>query len=92
MKSPPAIIPGRYRRYDGEMFLVHCVAQHTEANYRLVIYHQESKPDLPEEWQASPDAVFRETVSVNGGQVQRFQRVEMKGPECAASCESEKTG
>lgn len=81
------IKPGMYRRFDGEIFQVICVAQHTEGNYKLVIYestadHPESDPKL-----ASPEGVFEERVPHKGHLVPRFQRI-----EDTVCSESEKTG
>jgi len=67
------ITPGRFIRFDGAEVKVLAVARHTEADYRLVVW---SLATHPEEWQASPEGVFKESVISGGRSVQRFRRID----------------
>jgi len=73
MRPIDKIIPGHYRRFDGVEVQVICVARHTEGDYSLVIW---SAMTQPADWQASPEGVFRETITSGGRQLPRFQRIE----------------
>lgn len=65
------IKPGRWQRNDGARFVVIAVAPHTEANYKLVVYHPENQPDNV---MATPTTVWLERRS--GGESYLFRRVE----------------
>lgn len=63
------LTPGKYI-FDGEVITVLGLAQHTEADYKLVIFHpEENRADL----RAMPESAFLERMS-NG--LPRFERME----------------
>lgn len=67
------ISAGRYENVQtGKIFVVLNVAKHTEANYRLVIMHEEDKPS---EWEATPETVFEERIIKDKIEATRFRRL-----------------
>jgi len=64
--------PGRYRHYKGREYEVIGVARHSETEEALVVYRC-LYGDFSL-W-VRPLAIFRETVTVEGRQVPRFERV-----------------
>ena len=53
------IKPGKWKdEKTGEMLIVTAIAPHTEADYRLVIWHPET---TPEDLKATPESVFHES-------------------------------
>jgi hypothetical protein len=70
MPVPP--LPGRYRHYKGNEYLVLDIARHSETEEELVVYRQlYSDHSL---W-VRPRAMFVETVVVAGRTVPRFAYV-----------------
>src|SRR5438270_6395878 len=64
--------PGRYRHYKGNEYTVLGVARHSETHVELVVYRQEyGEHGL---W-VRPKTMFMETVTVDGTEVPRFQRL-----------------
>lgn len=62
--------PGRYRHYKGRDYLVLGVARHSETSEELVVY----QPDYGDRgWWVRPQAMFLETVEVDGHPVPRFR-------------------
>ena len=62
---------GKYKHYrDGSIVVVVGIAQHTEANYSLVIHHPEQTPG---KWNASPTGVFTERIQTQDGSVRQWQ-------------------
>ncbi len=63
---------GRYRHYKGNEYIVLGVARHSETQEELVVYRQ----DYGERglW-VRPQAMFQETVEVDGKQVPRFEHL-----------------
>lgn len=63
--------PGRYRHYKGNFYQVIGTARHSETDERLVVY----RPLYGEGglW-VRPEAMFAETVLVDGKKVPRFER------------------
>jgi hypothetical protein len=70
MPVPP--LPGRYRHYKGDEYLVVGIARHSETEEELVVYRQ-LYGDLGL-W-VRPRAMFVETVVVAGRTVPRFAYV-----------------
>lgn len=64
------LIPGRYRHYKGNDYVVLGVAHHSETMEELVVY----RPDYGERglW-VRPKSMFLETVDVDGRTVERFR-------------------
>ncbi len=73
------VTPGRYRHYKGNEYSVLGVARHSETHEELVVY----RPEYGERglW-VRPKPMFLESVTVDGREVPRFQRLESK-PEHA---------
>jgi hypothetical protein len=67
--SMEAIEPGRYRHYKGNDYTVLGVARHSETGETLVVYRQEYGD---RGWWVRPQAMFMETVEVDGRIVPRF--------------------
>jgi hypothetical protein len=67
--SMEALEPGRYRHYKGNDYTVLGVARHSETGETLVVYRQEYG-DYG--WWVRPQAMFMETVEVDGRIVPRF--------------------
>jgi hypothetical protein len=68
-----ALNPGRYRHYKGNLYEVIGLALHSETEEEMVVYRcLYGDHSL---W-VRPLAMFMETVSVDGREVQRFERVE----------------
>lgn len=69
----PDLLPGRYRHYKGRDYAVLGVARHSETLAPVVVY----RPLYGEGalW-VRPYAMFVETVSVDGQDVPRFERVD----------------
>lgn len=63
---------GRYRHYKGNEYIVLGVARHSETQEELVVYRQ----DYGERglW-VRPQAMFQETVEVDGKKVPRFEHL-----------------
>jgi len=70
-----AIQPGRYRHYKGREYTVIDVALHSETLEEMVVYRQEYGEHKL--W-VRPQAMFRETIEIEGQRVPRFQYL---GPE-----------
>jgi hypothetical protein len=66
------IIQGKWQRRDGLIVKVLGVAPHTEANYKLVIWHPEEKP---EELQATPTTVWTELHRAGGYESTLFRKL-----------------
>ena len=66
-----AVEPGRYRHYKGNFYQVIGTARHSETDEMLVVY----RPLYGEGglW-VRPEAMFAETVSVDGCTMPRFER------------------
>jgi len=64
--------PGRYRHYKGQEYSVLGVARHSETEGELVVYRQEY--GNRELW-VRPRQMFLETVTVDGRNVPRFERI-----------------
>jgi len=65
--------PGRYRHYKGNFYEVIDVARHSETGEEMVVYRcLYGDHSL---W-VRPLGMFRETVTVDGRTVPRFERVE----------------
>lgn len=63
------LVPGRYRHYKGNDYIVLGVARHSETEEELVLYRQDyGDRDL---W-VRPLTMFLETVVVNGAVKPRF--------------------
>ena len=65
--------PGRYRHYKGRYYEVIGVARHSETEQELVVYRPLYQASWPL-W-VRPLAMFVETVTVDGREVPRFERV-----------------
>ncbi|MBL8852127.1 MAG: DUF1653 domain-containing protein [Planctomycetaceae bacterium] len=64
--------PGRYRHYKGKDYVVLGVARHSETEEELVVYRQDyGDKGL---W-VRPQAMFAETVTIDGRDVPRFEYV-----------------
>jgi hypothetical protein len=70
--SRPAPKPGRYKHFKGTIYIVVGVAEHTEGDYKLVVYYPENQPD---KLYARPLEMFCERVVVGGEEVPRFVRL-----------------
>ena len=70
--SRPAPKPGRYKHFRGTIYTVVGVAEHTEGDYKLVVYHLEGQP---EQMYARPLGMFCEDVIKDGVHVPRFERL-----------------
>ncbi|PHR95377.1 MAG: hypothetical protein COA78_30295 [Blastopirellula sp.] len=69
---------GLYRHYKGNNYTVLGVAKHSETTEPMVVYRQEyGERGL---W-VRPQAMFLETVEVDGQVVPRFQWIEAAGDE-----------
>jgi len=67
---------GKYKHYhDGSVIVVKGIAQHTEADYRLVIHHPDGMPDS---WKARPVGVFTERIPTKDGSVLRWRPIAEK--------------
>ena len=66
------VIPGRYRHYKGQEYIVLGVARHSETEEELVVYRKDYGDHGL--W-VRPKAMFLETVTVQGKFVPRFQYV-----------------
>ncbi len=78
MNEKTSVQPGRYRHYKGNEYTVLGVARHGETNEALVVYRQEYGDHGL--W-VRPKQMFLETVSVDGRDVPRFQRLGSAGEE-----------
>jgi hypothetical protein len=67
---------GRYRHYKGRDYIVLGVARHSETEEELVVYQQDYGDRSL--W-VRPQAMFQETVHVDGQTIPRFQFVEELG-------------
>ena len=65
----PAISPGLYRHYKGQLYQVFSVARHSETREWMVVY-QALYGDFG--WWVRPAAMFAEHVQVDGKTVPRF--------------------
>ena len=74
-ENPQGPLPGRYRHYKGNPYLVLGVARHSETREELVVYRMLYGDHSL--W-VRPRAMFMETVVVNGQTQPRFAYV---GPE-----------
>lgn len=64
---------GRYRHYTGAIYVVTNNATHKDTNEKLVIYHEEERPEAI--W-ALPEKEWRKPLSDIGGRsIPRFQRL-----------------
>jgi hypothetical protein len=70
--SRPAPKPGRYKHFKGTIYTVVGIAEHTEGDYKLVVYHTEEQP---ERMYARSLEMFCDEVIVAGGHVPRFVRL-----------------
>ncbi len=78
MNEKTSVQPGRYRHYKGNEYTVLGVARHGETNEALVVYRQEYGDHGL--W-VRPKQMFLETVTVDGRDVPRFQRLGSAGEE-----------
>ena len=67
------LIPGRYRHYKGNEYIVIGIARHSETLEEMVLYRQEYGDHGL--W-VRPKQMFLETVAVDGQEVPRFRYVE----------------
>lgn len=67
------LLPGRYRHYKGNDYIVLAVARHSETEEELVVYRLDYGD---RSWWVRPRTMFEETVEINGQTVPRFQYVE----------------
>lgn len=70
-------LAGRYRHYKGKDYTVLGIARHSETGEELVVYRQEYGDHSL--W-ARPQAMFVESVTVNGQVVPRFHFLEAPAP------------
>ena len=68
----PAISPGLYRHYKGQLYQVFSVARHSETREWMVVY-QALYGDFG--WWVRPAAMFGETVVIEGKEQPRFAKV-----------------
>ncbi len=73
MMKETDITPGRWERRDGLIVNVIGVAPHTEANYKLVIFHPE---DNPKDIQATPVSVWTELHRSGGNESTLFRKLD----------------
>lgn len=66
---------GFYRYYEGELYLVEFIANHTETLEEFVVYKSLTKKVA---YWVSPLSMFKETVKVNGEIVPKFTRLSEK--------------
>ncbi len=64
------VLPGRYRHYKGNEYIVLGIARHSETEEELVVYRQ---GDGDQSLWVRPKSMFVESVEVNGQQMQRFE-------------------
>ena len=69
------VMPGRYRHYKGNEYIVLDVARHSETEEELVVYRQDYGDRSL--W-VRPLSMFIESVEVEGERMQRFQLI---GPD-----------
>lgn len=70
-----SVLPGRYRHYKGNDYVVLGIARHSETEEELVVYRQDyGDRGL---W-VRPKSMFLEMVSVDGTELPRFRFL---GPE-----------
>jgi len=64
------VLPGRYRHYKGNEYIVLGIARHSETEEELVVYRQ----DYGEQslW-VRPKSMFVETIEVDGKSMKRFE-------------------
>lgn len=72
MSKNTNVPPGRYRHYKGNEYTVVGTARHSETLEDMVVYRQEY--DEHGLW-VRPKEMFSETVTVDGQEVPRFQRL-----------------
>lgn len=65
----PAVAPGLYRHYKGQIYQVFQVARHSETREWLVVY-QALYGDFG--WWVRPASMFAESITVDGRQQPRF--------------------
>lgn len=65
------VTPGIYRHYKANRYEVLMTGVHTETQERLVVY---KGLDAPYAVWVRPEAMFKETVEVNGRAVPRFEQ------------------
>lgn len=66
------VVNGIYEHYKtGQLYLVKCVARHSESSDVLVVYESLYQNDLSRIW-ARPLSMFLETIQHNGQPVRRF--------------------
>ncbi len=73
-------MPGIYRHYKGNYYLVLGTAAHSETEERLVVYVALSQSPGPHLW-VRPAAMFCENVPTRAGEVPRFQYVGQEIPK-----------
>ncbi len=78
MQEP--LLPGKYRHYKGGDYEVIGTARHSETDEQLVIYR--CCYDNDSLW-VRPLAIFLETVTVNGRETPRFERLAQSSPLAA---------
>jgi cupin 2 domain-containing protein len=82
MNDKTSTPPGRYRHYKGNEYTVIGTARHSETLEELVVYRQEyGQRGL---W-VRPQPMFAETVTVEGKEVPRFQRLAAGGENLGES-------
>ena len=69
----PIIQPGTYRHYKNKLYTVIGVALHSETQEALVVY-MPLYSSVAKYW-VRPYDMFTETVSINGEEVPRFERI-----------------
>ncbi len=67
------ILPGRYRHYKGHVYEVIAVARHSETLEDMVVY--KALYGDGGYW-VRPASMWRQTVTVDGKKVCRFERIE----------------
>ena len=65
---------GLYKHYKGKIYEVIGIARHSETLEELVVYKATYQPEGKNLW-VRPLAMFNETVSVDGVEVKRFEKL-----------------
>lgn len=71
------IVPGKYRHYKGQDYLVIGTARHSETEEWMVMYRKDYGD---RGWWVRPLSMFSEQVEVDGVSMPRFKLVQPAGP------------
>ena len=74
------VVPGIYEHYKGRKYLVLGTAAHSETLERLIVYVPLYESPGPRLW-VRPQAMFAETVEIDGRHIQRFRYIGQEIPE-----------